>query len=262
MPTPCQPLLNPVPNGGAGSPFPAPLTSGDVPIFDQPTFGPDIRQLLGTAGDTGDGWDQAVAALESTIAQWDTEQAAQDAQLDAILTDLANKTDSSSLDTSMGDYVGSFDAGNAILNTAQGIVLPAAPTVPTWITSVGAVTITPPSGPGVQVPGQVTVGDAPFVFKAVMGAPGPQSFQPGNPRILTKSDIFTGVSFVSAVWESSRSIPGQNVSGAGWVVTLNVNVNPGTAGVFSDWIELDAYNPVLANKFLHPIQVEVRPKLT
>lgn len=164
------------------------------------------------------------------------------------------------LDAHIAAYEATGPAGQGIVSEAQGITAPTPGTVPGWVAEVGAVTVGGGGGGGAQVPGQVTAGDPAFVFKVIMGAPGPQSFRPSGATLTTKTNIFTGVSFDSAVWQASRNIPGQSVSGPGWVVTLNLNINPVQAGVFTDWIEINAYNPVFGNKYLHPVQLEIRPK--
>lgn len=241
---PCQPLLNPVPNGSSGSPFPAPLTSADIPTFDQaPGFGDLAASTLGDAGSDADGFDAAVLALSSSVDQWDTAEAEQDTTLDQILTQL-EAADSTSVDSSLTDYTNSFDAGNTIVAGAQGITVPGIGPLDTMWVFPYTEQPTPPSSPGAQVPGQITAGDPPFTWTvkntiAPIGNGGTTAV-----KLLTPSDVFTAAQLGTVSPFYSITAPDGHTQWQAQDVTVEVSVNPHAAGNFADTLIFTAdYHP-------------------
>jgi len=133
---PCAPPLNLVANGGPGSPFPAPLDETQLPTQDSnPGFGDLVTQILGDSGDATDGFDVAVQGAAALIDQADAALADADTTLDGILLQLA-AVDTMAVDNSFTNYLNTFDAGDAIVGSAQGLTVTDPTTgAPAWLSA-------------------------------------------------------------------------------------------------------------------------------
>jgi len=228
---PCAPPLNLVPNGTAGSAFPPPLDESIIPIAStNPGYGDLVASLLDDAADPADGFDQAVADTSAAIDAWDAALAAQDADLDAILTLLA-AADPSPADSSLADYSNSFDAGNALVAGAQGLSVPDIGQLNTLWVSAGTTVPTPPSGTGVQVPGQITVGDPPFTYLLKTTLVGVGGGGASHVQLTHPGSVITSATLQSAgpIYEK---VPGGGISPVpSQDVVVAVSIDPVAAGL-------------------------------
>jgi hypothetical protein len=260
MAQPCQPLLNPVPNGTSGSPFPAPLTSADIPTFDQnPGFGDLAAATLGDAASDADGFDAAVAAVSTSIDEWDVANAAQDATLDAILAQL-EAADSSPVDASLTNYTDSFGEGNSIVAGAAALSVPTIGPLNTLWVFPGTSEPAPPAAPGQQVPGQITAGDPAFTWQLEFTA---FNIGPGGisaAALAETTDVFTSIQLVSAT-PGAPQVPGGGTSAVPtYDVKVAIGINPHASGAFNDTVILTADYPAFGDRYPHRITLQVQPK--
>lgn len=113
------------------SPVPPPwlVQPLDPADFDQPGSLPDpgftqlVKDTLGDAGTPADGFDGIITEVFGLIDALDAASAEQDAVLDALLTQ-QQPLDVGPLDTTIQNYMGTFDTGNSILASAAGATPP------------------------------------------------------------------------------------------------------------------------------------------
>lgn len=257
---PCAPPLNLVANGPAGSAFPTPPGDSDLPPVDtDPGFGDALAAILDDVGSDADGFDQVVSDTVGLIDGLDAVLAAQDADLDTILT-LLSETDTSPTSTALGDYANSFGVGNELLASAQGLAVPDLGFLNTLWVGPGTQTVPPPTGPGVQQAGQISVGDPPFTWRWNRGL---SSIGPGgvtSARLNTPSNIFTAVRLVNAFWYNPPFTVDVHHYTGELLVVMDIDINPQVEGIYTDFVVLNLDLPLLGNEIALPIALQVVAK--
>jgi hypothetical protein len=247
-PNPCAPPLNLVPNGSSG--IPLPLLSPDDYIpnpFPAPTYTDLVTQLLDDLATDADGFDGVVADASALVDQWDAAAAAQDTDLDTILT-IMEATDTSGADNAGNAFESAFATGDQLVAGVQGVTLPDYGQLPTSWVQPGA----QPVGPGGVGPsaGTVTAGSPAFTSQFELGFPVSSLYgAPDHAQLLASSaPVFTGASMVTAVL---------NAEGNGYDVTVAVNINPTTAGTFQGTVAI--YGRSSALPVVNPIYITIQP---
>ena len=224
-----------------------------------PGFTQDLQDILGNAGDPTDGFDELLAGLGQLVNLWDAASAAQDTELDAVLTELA-AADHTSADNAMTDFSNSFAAGSAIVAGAQALGVPDMGTLETLWLSPNTTRVPVPTTPGGQVPGHITKGDPPFTWDWKF-----TFFNVGNGGVrgvslLQSTSEITGTRLVSksALYKVPAPVPPTMWNAQDLVV--GIDFNPDAVGVFSSFIVLDADYPQLGNKVPRGFTVNVEAK--
>jgi hypothetical protein len=158
---PCNPPLNFVANGAAGSAFPPPLDP-TPPSFGppSPTFEESACSLLGP--DLCGGMDpiSAIDELSGLVDSIDALTTAADSQLDAILLEL-DQLGQDKVENAFNDFAGAQPGAMSLIGDVTGVTLPALGEIP--ISSpTGQAIVTPgapPSGGGIA-----PAGAAPYVL--------------------------------------------------------------------------------------------------
>lgn len=166
MPQPCAPNLNPVSNGGSGSPFPSPLDASDIPIMDSnPGFGDAVQQMIDDAAAADDGWDGAVAAVLQSITDWDTAETAADVELDAILTTQLPTLDTTNLDADITSFQNTLPTSQSLIDAVGKIPTPTTSPIDIGWYPRSKYNVTPPTPDYPQVNGQIMQGGPPFKYR-------------------------------------------------------------------------------------------------
>lgn len=246
------------------SPIPPPwlVQPLDPADFDLPGSLPDpgftqlVNDTLDDLGTSADGVDQAITDVFGLIDSFGQALDAQDAALDDVLAALA-ATDTTQASDSFTGYLETFSAGNTFLNAANALTVPAiGPLRQSWL-SPGSVPVAPPSAPGVQVPGQITVGDPAFVFKVKRAIVIGQGGSVQSVDLLNANSVITGATLESTS-APYNAIPPGGVSAVPTVdAVIGVNVNPVQAGTFEALIRVNGPQPLPGGV---NIAVDVQPR--
>lgn len=235
------------------SPIPPPwlVQPLDPANFDLPGSLPDpgftqlVNDTLGDLGTPADGVDQAITDVLGLVDQLGQALDASDNALDDALTALA-AADTHPASDSFTGYLETFSAGNTLINGANALAVPViGPLRQSWL-SPGAVPVAPPVGSGVQVPGQITVGDAPFVFKVTRSIVIGQGGSVQSIDLLNANSVITAAHLLStsAVY---NKVPPNGVSPVPTVdAVIGIDVHPVQAGTFEVFIRVNGPQPLPA----------------
>ena len=170
------------------SPVPPPwlVQPLDPADFDQPgsLTDPGFTQLvndtLGDLGTPADGFDGIITEVFGLVDALDAASTEQDAVLDAIVAQHQD-IDPSALDNTIQNYVGTFDAGNAVLTSASGATPPFLGVLPLSTDPLAAGIPMAPSLVSFDF-GTVKLGSPPLVYDI-------GTFEQGGQRPFGVSDI-------------------------------------------------------------------------
>lgn len=241
MPQPCAPNLNPVSNGGSGSPFPSPLDASDIPIMDSnPGFGDAVQQMIDDAAAADDGWDGAVAGLLQSITEWDTAETAADVELDAILTTQLPTLDTTNLDADITSFQNTLPTSQSLIDAVGKIPTPTTSPIDIGWYPRGQYQIVPPANYPAQVNGQFKQGGPAFKYQftttvALVGSGGISGATMPSP-----TENFTGARLVSV--GSPYPAPSPVIAGQQDVdIVIEVDAVPSGEGPWTAIIRID-YN--------------------
>lgn len=217
---PCNPPLNFVANGAAGSAFPPPLDP-TPPQFGppSPTFEESACAILGQ--DLCGGMDpiSSIDDLSALVDSIDALTSAADANLDAILLEL-DQLGQQQVSDAFDAFSGAQPGAMSLLGGITGVTLPALGEIPISsptgqpVVTVGA----PPSGGGVA-----PAGSAPYVLEH----PIPFNFDPA--RLVGPAQL-TGPNPPFVKLNGFRQAT-PAAGGRGWVA--EIEINPAHAGTFA-----------------------------
>lgn len=237
-----------------------PLAPAD---FDLPGSLPDpgftqlVNDTLDDLGTSADGVDQDITDVLGIIDAFGSALDEQDNALDAVLTALA-ATDTTPADNAFNDYTATFPAGDALVAGAQELAVPQlGPLEQAWF-SPAVVPAAPPTGGGVQVPGQVTVGDPAFTFKVTRSIDVSQGGTVTGVRLVNPNAVITAAELISvSAPYFNPNPPGGHAPGNFIDVVIGIDIHPVQAGVFQVVILFDGLPTALAGV---EIGVDVHPK--
>lgn len=228
------------------SPVPPPwlVQPLDPADFDLPGSLPDpgftqlVNDTLGDLGTSADGVDQDITDVLGIIDLFGQALDENDNALDAVLTALA-AADTTPADNAFSNYTATFATGDSFVASADALAVPQlGPLEQDWF-SPSSVPVAPPTGSGVQVPGQITVGDSAFVFKVTRSF---DLFAGGTVQsvdLLNANAVITGATLISTSAVYTKIPPG-GVSPAPFQdAVIGVNVNPVQAGAFEVFIRVN-----------------------
>lgn len=127
-----------------------------------PGFTKILQDTVGDVGGPGDGFDGIVSEVFGLIDALDAASAEQDAVLDGILAQHQD-IDTTSLDNTIDNYVGTFPAGDSILTSAAGASPPFLGVLPLSTDPLAAGIPMPPSLISFDF-GTVKLGSAPLIY--------------------------------------------------------------------------------------------------
>lgn len=217
---PCNPPLNFVPNGAAGSAFPAPLDPTDLPSVDpNPGFGDLASSYLDALDPATDGSDQVESDAAAAVDTLDTIGTALDATLDTILV-LLDQAQPGPVDDALGTFAGAQPTSQGFVDGVNGVDVPAIGQVPMVLPN-GQATITFGAPP--ELGGVPRAGAASYVLEL------PVSRASANftPDIKVLNLVGPNPPFVTAGQFRRATINGTLM----WVAPITIN--PAQAGTFT-----------------------------
>lgn len=205
-----------------------------------PGFTQILQDTVGDVGGPSDGFDGIVSEVFGLIDALDASSAEQDAVLDAILAQHQD-IDTTPLDSTIENYVGTFPAGDSILTSAAGATPPFLGVLPLSTDPLAAGIPMPPAQVSFDF-GTVKLGSPALTYDI-------GKFEQGGPRPFGVSDISivanTGMD-ITVQEEEKDSASGDIQRFHYWL-----QVTPSTVGAFSAEVTwLNTSQPVQTNLIL------------
>lgn len=220
---PCNPPLNFVQNGPAGSAFPAPLDPTDVPATDtNPGFGDLASSFLDALDPATDGSDQLESDAAAAVDLLDTIGAGLDATLDTILL-LLDQAQPQPVNDALAAFASAQPGAEGFVGDVAGVAVPALGQVP--IIGPGGSTVITPGAPPEQG-GVAPTGGAAYVLRY------PVPYVLGAPHAIDTSRL-TGPNPPFAALQGYEL--GTDAAGRRQVYAL-IEINPAQAGTFNGTI--------------------------